>query len=170
MTTPRLRSSLGALLALSVFAGSALLPVGNVAAAGLFTGWVGTWTGTGKVVLDGGNTEAIRCRAQQIVQNNDNNLQQALRCASSSYKFEVNAFIDHKNGAISGYWSELIQEVNGRVSGSANGQVVNAVLKGVGFGASFQLIQSGNELQVVITPTADTDTDVKEVSISLRKR
>jgi hypothetical protein len=162
------RRALGISLAL-LFA-SGLIPAQTaVAATGPFVGWVGSWSGNGEVVLESGK-ENIRCRAQHIVQNDSNNLQQALRCASSSYKFEVNTYIDHNQGAITGYWSELIQDVNGRVTGRTNGNGVDAVLNGVGFGASFKLIHSGNQLQVVITPTPDTDTDVERVSISLRKR
>jgi hypothetical protein len=165
----RPRRALGIFLALSLLAASGLSSAA-MAAAGPFGGMVGSWTGDGTVDLGGGNTENIRCRAQHIVQNDNNNLQQALRCASSSYKFEVNTFIDHNQGALTGYWSELIQNVNGRISGQANGSGVNAVLTGVGFGATFKLTQTGSQMQVIITPTADTDTQVEKVSISLRKR
>jgi hypothetical protein len=170
MNMRQTRRNLGVSLALSLLAVQALAPTGAVAAAGPFGGMIGSWTGNGTVALDGGNTEQIRCRAQHVVQNDDNNLQQALRCASSSYKFEVNTFIDNKQGVLTGYWSELIQNVNGRVSGSANGSGVDAMLSGVGFGATFRLTQKGSEITVVITPTADTDTQVEKVSISLRKR
>ena len=158
-----------------MLAGAVALPLlaagagSGFAADGPFGSLPGTWAGNGTVALDGGTKERMQCRAQYIVKNDDNNFQQALRCSSASYKFEVNAYVDHEGGALSGYWSEQINNVKGGVSGNVDGNHILAVLKGTGFGANLDIITSGSSQTVTLTPSADTETKVQRVSILMRK-
>lgn len=162
-TTPRFAAAgVAALVGLAT-----LVPLGAVAAAGAFSGMEGAWAGGGTVVLASGTRERLRCRAQYLVQNDDNNLQQALRCASDSYKFELNSYIDHKDGVISGSWNELTNEVSGKITGSYNAGRIEASVDGTGFSAVIAVITRGNEQSVSIVPK---ETDVREVSITLRRR
>ncbi len=105
-----------------------------------------------------------------MVKDDDNNFQQALRCRSASYKFEVNAYVDHQDGSLSGFWAELTNNVKGGVSGRVAGSHVKALLKGTGFAADLDLVTHGNSQSVVITPSSDTATQVQKVAITLRKR
>ena len=58
-------------------------------AVGPFQSLAGTWSGTGTISMKDGGHERIRCRGTYAVQSAGNNLQQELRCASDSYKFEM---------------------------------------------------------------------------------
>jgi hypothetical protein len=145
------------------------LSVEAASAGGPFAGMGGAWSGVGTVSMKTGTKERIRCTAQYVVKNDDNNFQQALRCQSASYKFEVNAYVDHDGGSLSGYWTELVNNVKGGVSGKASGNRVNALLSGTGFSATLDLLTKGTSQQVVIEPGADTSTQVQQVSITLRK-
>jgi hypothetical protein len=142
---------------------------GAAHAGGPFAGMGGAWSGTGTVSMKTGTKERIRCTAQYLVKNDDNNFQQALRCQSASYKFEVNAYVNHNGGSLSGYWTELVNNVKGGVSGKADGNHVDALLSGTGFSATLDLVTKGASQQVVIEPSADTSTQVQQVSITLRK-
>jgi hypothetical protein len=53
-----------------------------------FAGLSGTWTGSGSVSLSDGSKERLRCRATYQVSAGDARLQQSLRCASDSYRFD----------------------------------------------------------------------------------
>ncbi len=141
----------------------------TAAAGGPFAGMSGAWSGSGTVSLNSGTKERIRCTAQYLVKDDDNNFQQALRCQSASYKFEVNAYVDHSGGSLSGFWAELVNNVRGDVSGRVTGTHVQAQLKGTGFAAVLDLVTRGNSQQVTITPSADTNTQVQKVAIVLRK-
>jgi len=156
-----------AFVAVATLATLASVPV--AAASGPFTGFDGRWTGNGTISLSSGTREPIRCRAQNIVEKDDNNLQQALRCASDSYKFEVNTYVDHVDGAISGRWDELTQKVNGSLEGILNGRRIDAMVRATGFTAGFRMDLSANRQLVLITPDTE-NTDITEVKIDLRKR
>jgi hypothetical protein len=147
----------------------AVLAAGAALADGPFSALPGSWAGNGTVSLDGGTKERMQCRAQYIVKNDDNNFQQALRCSSASYKFEVNAYVDHEAGSLSGYWSEQINNVKGGVSGSVTGDHILAVLRGTGFAANLDIVTKGPQQIVTLTPSADTDTRVQKVSITMKK-
>jgi hypothetical protein len=99
------------------------VPVTVAAAAGPFDGLAGIWSGAGTVTYATGTQERLSCRVQ-YVQSNPNNLQQALRCASDSYNFQINANFDSANGRLSGSWSERFLNVAGSVSGTvASGRI-----------------------------------------------
>ena len=161
----RRRSTTG----VAVFTLGAMLAGSQALADGPFSALPGSWAGNGTVSLDGGTKERMQCRAQYIVKNNDNNFQQALRCSSASYKFEVNAYVDFEGGNLSGYWSEQINNVKGGVSGSVSGSNIQAVLKGTGFAANLDISTAGTSQNVTLTPTADTETRVQKVAITMKK-
>ena len=59
------------------------------------------------ISLNTGAKEKIRCRAVYRVAETGADLQLELRCASDSYKFELQSAVSHSDGAISGTWSEV---------------------------------------------------------------
>jgi hypothetical protein len=56
-----------------------------------FAGFKGVWSGNGTVSLSDGSSERIRCRATYAVDGSGRALQQTLRCASDSYKFDLSS-------------------------------------------------------------------------------
>ncbi len=147
---------------------AAFLFGGAAMAAGPFGVLPGSWVGNGTVSLDGGTKERMQCRAQYVVKNDDNNFQMALRCSSPSYKFEVNAYVDHDSGNLSGYWSEDVNNVRGGVSGSVSGNHIQSMLRGTGFAASMDINTAGTSQTVTVTPV-DTDTRVQKVAVTMKK-
>ncbi len=134
-------------------------------AAGPFNGIVGLWGGNGTVTYASGTKERLRCRVQ-YVQNDEHNLQQALQCASDSYNFQINAYLEHIDGAISGRWEELVLEIAGTVSGTARPGRIDGALHGPGFVAEFILTTNGNRQNVRI---ATPDQEIRLVDINVRK-
>ena len=172
MTAPRACGMLkrtSAALALSLV-GMIGMAGGDAAfAGGPFSGMDGSWAGSGAVSMDNGTKERMRCTAQYLVKDNDNNLQQHLDCSSPSYQFKVNTYVDHQGGTLSGYWEELKNNVRGSVAGSARGSRVHVLLKGAAFSATLDLVTSGNRQSVTITPGSDMDIQVQRVAITMRK-
>lgn len=142
---------------------------GAALAGGPFAGFDGSWSGSGTVSLDSGTKERMRCTAQYLVKDDDNNLQQHINCSSPSYEFRVNTYVDHSRGSLSGYWEELKNNVRGSVAGSANGNRVNVVLRGSAFSATMGLVTSGTSQSVIIAPGRDTNTQVQRVAVTLRR-
>jgi hypothetical protein len=135
------------------------------AAAGPFEGLEGVWTGDGTLTHSSGTQERLTCRVQYLMPS-PSNLNQALRCSSDTYNFQINAAFSSANGRLSGNWSEVVQNLSGSVSGTvANGKIVGA-LKGPGFTAQLNVVTKGNTQTVDIQAPVQ---DIQAVSIQVRK-
>jgi hypothetical protein len=131
-----------------------------------FEGLAGAWSGTGVVTLGSGDKERIRCRVTYELNNNGNGIEQDLRCASDSYKFDLSANINYMGGTISGFWSETNRKQNGTITGRASAGQIEALAETSGFSAFFTLITRGNQQSVKIESKS---TEITEVAITLRK-
>jgi hypothetical protein len=160
------RRSQGLAAAAAIVLGAALAGPSQVAAAaGPFDGLEGIWTGDGMITYASGTQERLSCRVQYL-QSNPNNLQQALRCASDSYNFQINAYFDSANGKLSGNWAELVNNVSGSVSGTAAVGRINGDLKGPGFNATLNVVTKGDRQTVNIQAPIN---EIRAVSIEVRK-
>jgi hypothetical protein len=155
--------ALSAVVGLLFFA--SVLTANPAHAGGPFDGIVGVWGGSGTVTYASGAKERLRCRVQ-YVQNDSDNLQQALKCASDSYNFQINAYIEHTDGALRGRWEELVLEINGTVSGTAKAGIIDGILHGPGFSAGLKVITDGRRQQVRIE---SPDQEIRLVVIEVRK-
>jgi hypothetical protein len=140
-------------------------PVGVAAAAGPFDGLEGVWTGNGTLTYASGTKEALSCRVQYL-QPGPNSLTQALRCASDSYNFQINASFDSVNGQIKGKWRELVNSVAGDVTGTVSGGRINGQLQGPTFIAQLRVVTTGDRQTVVIDAPIE---EIRTVSIEVRK-
>jgi hypothetical protein len=160
---PSTRTAVGALLAI----GLCLAAPHAYAQSGPFAGMAGSWSGGGRIDLNNGPSERIRCRASYAVGTGGNTLQQQLRCASDSYRFEVSSNVESRAGSLSGSWSEATRNVSGQVSGrAANGHIRARVDAGV-FVADLTLNTSGNQQSVAIVPQG---TDIRIVAVTMVRR
>lgn len=131
-----------------------------------FDGMAGTWTGTGTVTLGKGEKEQIRCRVSYTVSPDAHRVEQDLRCASDSYKFELNADIAYAGGFINGRWSERTQRTSGTISGRASAGLIEALAESSGFAAFFTMTTRGDQQTVKIELRS---SQVSDVTITLRK-
>ena len=90
----------------------------------------GAWSGGGTITLASGAKEQIRCRATNAVDGSGANLQLTLRCASDSYKFELQSNVNHNAGAVSGTWAETTHRVGGTITGSASANRIAVRVEG----------------------------------------
>ena len=88
------------------------------AKAATFSDLNGTWRGGGKLKLASGRSERLRCRAYYTPKEGGKRLGMAVRCASTSYKFELRAQLTVKGSRVSGSWEERNFNSSGRVNGS----------------------------------------------------
>ena len=86
--------------------------------------------GGGTITLASGTKEQIRCRATNAVDGSGANLQLTLRCASDSYKFELQSNVNHNAGAVSGTWAETTHRVGGTITGSASANRIAVRVEG----------------------------------------
>ena len=128
---------------------------------GPFVGLSGHWSGAGTITM------AIRCKAAYAVNATGKAVQQTLRCASDSYRFEISSNVISEGGSLSGSWAEANRGASGNISGRASGAEIVVNVAGAGFTAHLDLRTQGDRQSVTIRPQGGTD--VTAVSIALRK-
>ena len=131
-----------------------------------FAALAGSWAGQGRIDLQDGTSERIRCRANYSVGDGGTSFQQQLRCASDSYKFDVNSKIQSSGGSLSGTWSEATRNLSGSVSGNATASRIQAKESGGAFSAGLNVYTNGNQQGVTIVPQG---TEIKGVTVSMVK-
>jgi hypothetical protein len=111
----------------------------------------GVWSGNGTISLEDGSKERIRCKATYAVSSEGNGLNQALLCASDSYKFELKSDVIAKGGTLSGTWAETTRNVSGNLEGRAGNGQFNVTVTAPAFTAKLTMTTNGNKQNVAIT-------------------
>jgi hypothetical protein len=155
--------SVPAFQAAALAAALTLTATASQAQSGPFAGFDGAWSGSGTVSLSDGTNERIRCRANYKVQSGGQGLQQSLRCASDSYKFDLSSNVVSQGGAVSGTWSETSRNINGNLQGRAGGGQIEVFVEAAGFAANLTLVTRGNKQSVSISSKGE----IKGVSINM---
>ena len=130
-----------------------------------FPAMSGSWTGAGVITLASGTKERIRCRAKYDVDGAGSNVDLVLRCASDSYNFELQSSVAHRNGAVSGNWSENTRHVGGNIEGSANGNAISVRVSGL-ISATLGMSTNGNQQSISIQAPG---TELQSVAISMNR-
>ena len=150
-------------------AAALLLPVGGACAQSTqpFDGLAGKWAGDGSIALTNGTTERMRCDATYAVSGGGGDLDQNLRCASDSYKFDLRIALSDKDGAILGNWNEVSKNVSGGISGRDSRGLIQVTARGQTFTAAVTVATHGNEQSVKIRAQSG---DLSQVTITLRRQ
>jgi hypothetical protein len=130
-----------------------------------FAGFDGTWSGTGTVSLSDGTSEKIRCRANYKVDGSGKALEQSLRCASDSYKFDLSSNVTSQGNNVTGSWSEASRNVYGNLNGRAGGGQIDVFVEAAGCAANITLTTRGNKQSVSISSKGE----IRDVQINMVK-
>ncbi len=128
-----------------------------------FSALAGAWAGSGTISLSDGSKERLRCRATYRVNGPESGLQQTLRCASDSYRFDLSSDVVSQGGHLSGTWSESGRNISGSLEGQVSGGHIAATVSAPGFSATLTLTTLGNHQSVSIS----SEGDIRNVSISM---
>lgn len=145
---------------------AAIISTGSAHAQGAFSGLEGAWSGSGKILVTNGASENIRCRATYNVGSAGSTLNQVLRCASDSYRFDLTTNVTASGNNLSGIWTENSRNVNGTLSGRLTGGEVDALVEANGFSATFNMVTKANRQTIAIR---SQNTDLRGVDITLSK-
>lgn len=136
------------------------------AQSGPFSGMEGNWSGTGQILIKDGGSERIRCRATYRIEGSGTGMNQVLRCASDSYRFDLTTNVTASGSSLSGNWSETNRNINGTVGGRVSGNDVNALVEANGFSATLAMQTRGNKQTVAIR---SQNTDLRGLDITLSR-
>jgi hypothetical protein len=160
------RSGAATVLAYIAIAAGAAVFSSNLSTArpAAFNGLNGTWSGSGQIKLDTGNSEALKCRAYYT--DKGEGLGIALRCASASYKIDLRASLESNGTALSGSWEERSFNAAGNATGQATGNKISLSIAGGGLTASMAVTTTGASQTVAISTEG---TRLRNVNIGLSK-
>lgn len=158
--------SLGQSNLVRIAAVAASIVLSGPALADGFNALAGAWSGGGTIQMSNGNTEKLRCRANYNVGGGGASVTQDLRCASDSYRVDIQANVALNGSAIVGTWTETSRGVSGRVSGRLSGSDITAQIVSPTFAAGLSIGTRGNSQSVSIRVNGG---DVSSVSLNLKK-
>jgi hypothetical protein len=138
----------------------------SIAAENPFSHFTGNWSGQGKITVQNGTSERIRCRGTYRAGESAATLTISLRCASDSYKFELASDVTYDGGNISGSWNETTRSVYGQLSGRANPNSITAQATAVGVTATIQIATRGNSQSVSIRSPG---SEISEIAVSMTR-
>ncbi len=98
------------------------------AAAGPFDTLLGSWRGSGQILLSDGRTERLKCNAYYT--GGGSRLGMAIRCQSESSNVEIRSKLSQTGGRISGTWEERTFNAEGTASGKATGNKISLQITG----------------------------------------
>ena len=146
-------------------AAAIMLPFGaSYAEPGVFSHFAGSWAGSGTISIADDGTERVRCKGTYSVQGG-NNLRQVLRCASDSYRFDLNTDVIARGSSISGTWGEASRGLTGSLQGSITNGNIEALVTTNAFVATFTMVMRGNKQSVNI----NSKGQIRNVSITLTR-
>jgi hypothetical protein len=131
-----------------------------------FSGLSGSWSGPGTISLSNGAKERIRCRANYRVTDGGADLQLDLRCASDSYRFELQSAVSHNAGTITGTWTEATRGAIGTISGTSNGNQISLRANSPVFSAMLAVHTRSNQQSISIQSPG---SEISAVSINLSR-
>lgn len=126
----------------------------------------GRWSGWGSITMASGASEQVKCIATYFVEGGGAQVRQNLRCASSSYKIDATAKLNHANGQLSGEWEEKTYSAVGSVAGKFTDKGFNLSIKGASFTASMAVSTTNCKQSISITPQG---FEISKISIGLDK-
>lgn len=128
--------------------------------------FLGTWGGTGRVVVDDGKSEQIKCNGYYRSSEGQKGLGVAIRCASASYSIQLRSALTVNGSQVSGSWEERTFNVQGQLSGRLEGGRMVLNVDGGGLKAAMTIAVSGASQSVVLTTQG---SGLKEVRMALAR-
>ena len=149
---------------LAVLAVAACAGVAAAAPDSSFDGLIGTWSGSGQVRYQSGDTEGIRCTAYYT--GGGQKLGLAIRCKSPSNDIEIRGALTHQDEKVSGTWEERTFNASGEASGRIAASRLNLSISGGGFSGTMAVSYNGPQQTVAITTQG---IPMKSVNVTLTK-
>jgi hypothetical protein len=133
------------------------------AASNPFDTLLGSWRGSGQIVLTDGTSERLKCNAYYT--GGGTQLGMAIRCQSESSNVEIRSKLSQSGGRITGTWEERTYNATGTASGQASADRISLQISGAVSG-SMLVSYSGSRQSVAISTQGIA---LKSVNIDLTR-
>src|SRR5271163_2055867 len=154
----------GSLLAAGIAGVMLLAPqLGMSATGGVFAPFLGSWKGSGQATIKDGRRERISCRATYTGSDSGQSLTISLVCASDSYRFNVESYVEAQGQNIHGHWEEITRKVQGDLTGRVDGGQFKGTVTGGAFSVLMSIRATPNAQEVSMVPQGADVTDLEVV-------
>lgn len=153
---------LAAALALTAIFSTAPGPATH-AASNPFDVLLGSWRGSGQIVLSDGKTERLKCNAYYT--GGGAQLGMAIRCQSESSNVEIRSKLSQSGSRVTGTWEERTFNAEGTASGQATADKISLQISG-GVTGTMQVAYSSSRQSVAISTQGIA---LKSVTIDLTR-
>jgi hypothetical protein len=133
-------------------------------AATPFDGLLGSWSGSGQIRYQSGDSEAVRCTAYYT--GGGARLRLAIRCKSVSNEIEIRGQLALQADKVSGSWEERTFNVSGEASGRTAGGRMSLSIAGGGFSGSMVVSHEGTRQSVTISTSG---IPMKSVNVTMSR-
>ena len=135
----------------------------HAAAGNPFDILLGSWRGSGQIVLSDGKAERLKCNAYYT--GGGSQLGMAIRCQSESSNVDIRSKLSQSGGRITGTWEERTFNATGIAAGQASDDKISLQISG-GVTGTMSVSYSGSRQSVAI---ATQGIALKSVTIDLSR-
>ena len=135
----------------------------HAAAGNPFDILLGSWRGSGQIVLSDGKAERLKCNAYYT--GGGSQLGMAIRCQSESSNVDIRSKLSQSGGRITGTWEERTFNATGTAAGQASDDKISLQISG-GVTGTMSVSYSGSRQSVAI---ATQGIALKSVTIDLSR-
>jgi len=125
---------------------------------------MGSWSGSGQIRYDDGQSEGIRCTA--YYSGGGERLRLAIRCRSDSTEVEIRGLLTRQGERLAGTWEERTFNASGEASGRVAGDRMSLSITGGAFSASMSVAYAGSRQVVTISTQG---IRMRSVNVTLAK-
>ena len=134
-----------------------------------FVAMIGSWSGSGTILLSSGAKERIRCQAKYRPGPSATSLRLELSCDSDSYKFQLNSQVSYREGALSGTWDETTRKTGGSIDGRVTGNQMKVRADGQTFTAILS-VTTQNERQLISIQSPGSEMSNVTIAMARKSR
>ena len=135
--------------------------------AGPLDRFSGRWAGWGRITLDSGKSETLKCVTVYRVSNGGKAAKQSFRCSSPSYRFDAKANYKVAGRKVSATWTESIYAMEGDIAANMTASGLQGTMRSSTFVGRIKITHSGRCRQTtVITPR---QIEVRSLTVDMKR-
>lgn len=135
--------------------------------AGALDRFNGRWAGWGRLTLDSGKSESVKCVTVYRLSQGGNSARQSFRCTSDSYRFNVSANYKASGSNVTANWSEEIYALDGTIRAKLTRTGFKGTFRSSTFAGGIAISHSGSCRQTIaITPR---QIEIRSLTVDVKR-